>query len=193
LNPISHYNPIIVPSNQILDPPLIEYEGEFYSYDQNDPKMDVGVQYSHVVAFRRALSHYTVINHFELNLGKTEPSRVTATCASRDCNWRIHATIAEDGVTFIVRTLQAKHTCCGDNRSGNKHANKGWIVDIIVDDLRKEGDVSVKELKQRVETKFSISLPYNRVWKAKEQAVEEIYEKWKDSLVQVRALREKIL
>jgi hypothetical protein len=53
--------------------------------------------------------------------------------------------------------------------------------------------VSVKELKQRVETKFSISLPYNRVWKAKEQAVEEIYEKWKDSLVQVRALREKIL
>jgi hypothetical protein len=44
----------------------IEYEGEFYSYDQNDPKMDVGVQYSHVVAFRRALSHYTVINDFEL-------------------------------------------------------------------------------------------------------------------------------
>jgi MuDR family transposase len=121
--------------------------------------MDVGVHYSHVVAFRRALSHYTVINDFEFNLGKSEPSRVTATCASRDCNWRIHATVVEDGISFIVRTLQAKHTYYGVNTSGNKHDNKGWIIDRIVGDLRKEEDVSAKELKQRVETKFSISLP----------------------------------
>jgi ribosomal protein S25 len=51
----------------------------------------------------------------------------------------------------------------GVNRSSNKHANKGWIVDRIVDDLRKERDVSAKELKERVEIKFSISLSYNRV------------------------------
>jgi MuDR family transposase len=89
--------------------------------------MDIGTQYPHVVAFRRVLSHYAVINYFEFVLGRSEPSRVMATCASRECNWRIHAAVAEDGVTFDVRIVQAKHTCCGVNRSGNKHANKGWI------------------------------------------------------------------
>ncbi|XP_078174000.1 uncharacterized protein LOC144567709 [Carex rostrata] len=63
-----------------------EYEGEFYSYDKDDPKMDVGAQYPHVIAFRRALSHYAITHDFEFDLGKSEPTRVTATCASRECN-----------------------------------------------------------------------------------------------------------
>ena len=129
----------------------IEYEGEFYSYDKDDPKMDVGAQYPHVIAFRRALSHYAITHDFEFDLGKSEPTRVTATCASRDCNWRIHAAVTEDGVTFVVRTLQEDHTCFRINRSGNKHANKAWIADRIIDDLRREGDLSAKELKRRVE------------------------------------------
>jgi hypothetical protein len=53
--------------------------------------------------------------------------------------------------------------------------------------------VPAKELKRRVENKFDISLPYNRVWKGKEQAMIEIYGSWNDSLIQIGALREEIL
>jgi MuDR family transposase len=70
--------------------------------------MDVGAQYSYVVAFRKVLSHYAIINDFEFNLSKSEPSRVTTTCACIDCNWRIHIVAAENSVTFIVRNLQEK-------------------------------------------------------------------------------------
>jgi MuDR family transposase len=64
----------------------VEYAREFYLYDKNNPKMDIGTQYPHVVAFRRALNHYAVINDFEFVLGKSESSRVTTTCVSRECN-----------------------------------------------------------------------------------------------------------
>jgi MuDR family transposase len=93
----------------------VEYAEEFYLYDKDNPNMDIGTQYPHVVAFRKALNHYAVINDFEFVLGKSEPSRVMATCASRECNWRIHAAVPEDGVTFDVRTVQAKQMCCGVN------------------------------------------------------------------------------
>ena len=43
----------------------IEYEGEFIHMTSYDPKMDVGAQYPHVIAFRRALSHYAITHDFE--------------------------------------------------------------------------------------------------------------------------------
>ena len=168
------------------------YEGEFFLYDKNDPKMEVGAKYPDVVAFRLALNHYAIVNDFEYHLSKSEPARVTANCANPQCSWRIHATVAEDKVTFVVKTLQGKHTCYGINKCGNKHATQGWISDRIIDDLRKEGDITTKVLKQRLESKFGVSVPYHRVWEGKELAVGEIYGKWKDSFVQAGALRKEL-
>lgn len=44
-----------------------------------------------------------------------------------------------------------------------------------------------------LETKFGISLPYNRVWAGKELALEEIHGKWKEFFTQIGALEEEIL
>ena len=43
----------------------VAYEGEFYLYDKDNPKMEVGAKYPHVVAFRKALNHFAVMNDFE--------------------------------------------------------------------------------------------------------------------------------
>jgi MuDR family transposase len=78
-----------------------------------------------VVAFRRALNHYVVVNDFKYNLLQSEPARVTTACANLKCSWNIHASIIEYKVTFIVRIMQPKHGCCRVNRHKNKHATKG--------------------------------------------------------------------
>jgi MuDR family transposase len=44
-----------------------------------------------VVAFRRALNHYVVVNDFKYNLLQSEPAQVTTTCANLKCSWNIHA------------------------------------------------------------------------------------------------------
>jgi MuDR family transposase len=84
----------------------------------------------------RAFNHYVVVNDFEYNLLKSEPARVTVACADLECSWRIHASTAEDNVTFIVRTMQQKHSCYEVYRRGNKHATKGWMADYVIGDLR---------------------------------------------------------
>lgn len=71
-------------------------------------------------------------------MGKSEPTRVTATCADLECAWRIHAAVAEDGVTFVVRTMQSEHICSGEHKRGNKHATQGWIADRVINDLNEE-------------------------------------------------------
>jgi MuDR family transposase len=84
----------------------------------------------------RAFNHYVVVNDFEYNLLKSEPARVTVACTDLECSWRIHASTAENNVTFIVRTMQQKHSCYEVYRRGNKHATKGWMADYVIGDLR---------------------------------------------------------
>jgi hypothetical protein len=78
----------------------------------------------------------------------------------RDYSWRVHTSVTKDGITFEVKTLQHKHSCSGVNKSGNKHATKGWIADKIINDLRSEGDISTKKLQNKLEKKFGILIPY---------------------------------
>lgn len=95
------------------------YEGELYTYDKDNPKMEVGTIYPNVIAFRRALNHYAIIHDFEYNLEKSDMERVIARCTSLECSWRIHASVSKDGVTFEVRTTQSMHTCLGVNKRRN--------------------------------------------------------------------------
>jgi zinc finger SWIM domain-containing protein 3 len=80
-----------------------------------------------------------VTKDFEYALEKSEPSRVTAKCTKQECIWRIHASVSQDDVTFIVKTMQPTHTCIGVNKRGNKHANEGWVADRVINYLRSEG------------------------------------------------------
>jgi hypothetical protein len=46
------------------------YEREFYLFDKDNPKIEVGAKFPHVVAFRRALNHYDVINVLSITWGR---------------------------------------------------------------------------------------------------------------------------
>jgi MuDR family transposase len=117
----------------------LELEAEVYSYDKDKSVMEVGAQYPNVTTFRRSLNHYALTTDFKFSVEKSDPTRLTARCAKKDCSWRIHASVVDDDVTFMVKTLQPKHSCSGVNKSGNKHATKGWIAYRIISDLRSEG------------------------------------------------------
>lgn len=66
------------------------------------------------------------------------------------------------------------------------------MVEGVIDDHRKEGDIVVKVLQQRLESKFGVLMPYHRVWQGKKLTIGEIYENWKDSLVQTGTLTEEL-
>ena len=64
-----------------------------------------------VKEFRNVLKDYITQENFDIITVKNEKARVTAICASEGCPWRIHASPTPDGVAFMIKSYEPKHTC----------------------------------------------------------------------------------
>jgi MuDR family transposase len=71
-----------------------------------------------VNVFRIALNHYAITKDFEYDLLKSGLTCVIARFVEQKCNWKIHASVAGDGMTFIVKSLQPDHIYCGVTSMG---------------------------------------------------------------------------
>jgi hypothetical protein len=60
-------------------------------------------------------------------------------------------------------------------------ANNKWVAERVVDLLREDPEMRPKELQGRLNKKYSIEIPYYRVFRGKERAMDMIYGKWDDS------------
>ena len=60
-------------------------------------------------------------------------------------------------------------------------ANNKWVAERVVDLLREDLEMRPKELQGRLNKKYSIEIPYYRVFRGKERAMDMIYGKWEDS------------
>ncbi|KAI3707878.1 hypothetical protein L2E82_36777 [Cichorium intybus] len=160
---------------------LLNYGSESYAYSTKSPIMKVNYKFPSVIAFRRALNHYALINEFQYVTEKSDLTRLTACCEDKNCEWRIHASLTQDGVTFEVKKFVETHSCTQSNKCGNKHATQGWIAKVISDKLKSDGDVSPTDLKKWLMQNYNVDVPYMRVFRGKEQAYTDMYGKWDDS------------
>ncbi|KAK1319154.1 hypothetical protein QJS10_CPB04g02022 [Acorus calamus] len=144
-----------------------EFESEFVEIDDEIPNMKVGSKFSNVNQFRDALRQHCVINEFVVLYEKNERCRVTARCKSKECTWRIHASVLSDGVTFQVKTLKNEHTCTSVNKVGNEMATSQWLAHKMTPILQKTPEVGPSKLKAGIEEKYNITLPYSRVLHAR--------------------------
>jgi hypothetical protein len=72
-------------------------------HDPENPKIVKGKLFPDIVAFRKAIRHYTVKIGFEFAVGyKIDKSRFIARCAAEGCPWRIHASTIFDNKTIQV-------------------------------------------------------------------------------------------
>jgi hypothetical protein len=60
-------------------------------------------------------------------------------------------------------------------------ASNKWVAERVVDLLREDPEMTSKELQDRLKKKYSIEVPYDRVFRGKLRAMDIIYEKWNDS------------
>ncbi|OAY84632.1 hypothetical protein ACMD2_20575 [Ananas comosus] len=152
-----------------------------FSYDVNNPIMEIGAKYPNVSSFRDALTHFALLNEFEYNLQKSDLLRVTATCAKFNCKWRIHASRLQDSLVFQIKTLQGEHTCTSANRCRNKVATQSWVCNRVIEWLRLEEDLSTTELRKRLQQKYYVDLTYSKIFRGKEMALSKIHGHWEYS------------
>ncbi|XP_022019508.2 uncharacterized protein LOC110919548 [Helianthus annuus] len=153
----------------------------------------VNSTFENVVEFRRALSHYAIMNEFAYFTEKSEPTWVTARCSDLQCKWRIHASVMQDGISFEVKKLVEPHSCTRSNKGANKVATQGWVASVLRHKLKCDGDVSIKELHKWVKINFNVDLPYMKIFRGKEQTYSDLYGNWEDSFIKTNAFKEELL
>ncbi|KAJ9565004.1 hypothetical protein OSB04_000970 [Centaurea solstitialis] len=79
---------------------LMNDEDEACSFSKNGLSMKVNLYFENVIEFRKALNHYAITNEFDYFIQKSDPTRFTTRCENINCEFRIHASIMQDRVTF---------------------------------------------------------------------------------------------
>ncbi|KAL0919266.1 hypothetical protein M5K25_011351 [Dendrobium thyrsiflorum] len=86
----------------------------------------------------------------------SDKSRVIATCKYRGCPWRMHASLCPDDHSFEVRKLYSTHLCPGVNQAGQKQATTSWVAHEIKDIVKKNLDITPKDINNNLETTFGL-------------------------------------
>ena len=95
-------------------------------------------------------------------------------------------TITHKIVLLCILLLQVKmsgpkHTCGSFNKCGDMMASNKWVADRVVDLLRDKPTMGPKELQDELKKKYKMDVPYDRVYRGKERALDMINGKWDDS------------
>ncbi|XP_042521317.1 uncharacterized protein LOC122094781 [Macadamia integrifolia] len=129
-----------------------------------------GATFRDVNHFRAHLQDFVIQEGFQIVRQKNEKARVTVICKEKGCTWRVHASPIADGITYMIKTFNPKHTCIRD--LDNKSATSKWIAEKISPSLMSNPCLTVKDLVISVRQNFKINILYKRMWRARNMAIE---------------------
>ncbi|KAL0916752.1 hypothetical protein M5K25_014287 [Dendrobium thyrsiflorum] len=150
-------------------------DGGFVAQVEENLALCVGSRFEDSSSFKQAIRSNAILQNFGFKIKASDKSRVIATCSYRGCPWRIRASLCSDGHSFEVRKLQASHLCPGVNRAGNKQATITWIANEIKDLVKRNPDITPKDISNNLETTYGLSLPYMKIWRSRELAREQLF------------------
>ncbi|XP_043720975.1 uncharacterized protein LOC122668481 [Telopea speciosissima] len=131
----------------------------------------VGKVFKNVKHFREVLQDYEVQEGFHTLKQRNEKARVTAICDEKGCSWRIHASPIEDGITFMIKSLNPHHSC---TRFGtNKKVNATWIARKLDPNLKYDTDMSINVMKSHLKEKYNVEVQTMQLYRARWIAKQE--------------------
>ncbi|KAL4562019.1 hypothetical protein LXL04_034207 [Taraxacum kok-saghyz] len=133
-------------------------DDEANSFIKNSQSITVESKFENVTCFKRALNHYAIINEFDYFIQKV---------TRHDSQQSVK--------TLIVKKMVEAHTCTRSNKGGNKRATQGWIANVITNKLRSDGDVSLTELRKWIMKTYNVGVPYQKVFRGKQQVHIDMY------------------
>ncbi len=92
-----------------------------------------------------------------------------------------------------VKKSGPKHTCGSFNTCGDTMASNKWVAERSVDLLRDNPTMGPKDLQDEMKKKYKIHVPYDRVFRGKERALDMINGSWDDSYDLLPTYRDELL
>ncbi|XP_028753990.1 uncharacterized protein LOC114734767 [Neltuma alba] len=152
----------------------------------------VGQDFPSVQEFRDALQKYAMAHHFAYRYIKNDTVRARARCVCEDCPWRIFASWVPSDQSFRIKKMEEPHTCGGKSWKST-HPSKNWLVNVVKDRLRDNLHHKTKEIASAIHRDFGIELNYSQVWRAVEEAREQLQGSYKEAYNQLPRLCERML
>ncbi|KAL2930007.1 Protein bassoon, partial [Bienertia sinuspersici] len=116
-----------VQSNAIEDDESDDSDGVVYDLIEKDE----------LTQFLQVFIDFYIKEGFAVTVEKADNQRYTAACVVESYNWRIHATVLKDNVSWAIKTLTSKHSTCG-RLEENPMVSSEWFdkaVDMNPNDL----------------------------------------------------------
>ncbi|KAK2659659.1 hypothetical protein Ddye_006192 [Dipteronia dyeriana] len=80
-------------------------------HDMQDPILKLGMEFSSVAVFRKAIRVHSVKHRRIVKFKKNDPNRIRVTCQDERCIWFVFASWLCDHKTFKIKSLLDEHTC----------------------------------------------------------------------------------
>ncbi|KAI0495495.1 hypothetical protein KFK09_021796 [Dendrobium nobile] len=135
----------------------------------------IGTFFNDATSFKNDLRSFAIKENFGVRIKASDKKRVIATCS------------------YQVRRVDGEHTCPGINRAGNRLATSAWVANQIQEMVKRYPDISPKEINSGLEKEFGLSLPYMKLWRAREQARDNIFGSIDDNYKWVPTLTAELL
>ncbi|KAL7205086.1 hypothetical protein ACSBR2_018079 [Camellia fascicularis] len=134
--------------------------------------LEKGMMFEDISYFRTVLREYAIERGFTLVRLKNERVRVTAHCGSRRCNWRIHASLFPDGLTFKIKSLGPDHTCVRVER--NPEATSTGIVEKFIIILKGNPGMTLEAMHNELTENYGVEASRMQLYREKRKALEAI-------------------
>lgn len=118
--------------------------------------------------FNAILKDYCIQEGFELKKIKYERARATFTCKAEECPWRIHASLAPDKLSFMIKTYNDHHTCT--QVRSNSLATPTWLAQHLLESFKIHPDMDIKAMRAEIKLRFGLDIDNRRLWKARAKA-----------------------
>ncbi|CAO2841349.1 unnamed protein product [Amaranthus hypochondriacus] len=95
--------------------------------------------------FLNVLRDYCIQEGFSVSVDYVDNKRYGASCLMRNCNWRIHASVVRDKVSWAIKKLEGEHATCV-RLEENPMVSSAWLCRHLLQDLEANPDVPVESL-----------------------------------------------
>ena len=128
------------------------------------------------------LASFHISRNMAIEVKKSNKSMYVVECKNEICPWRLYARVTDSGV-WMISTNPLEHCCYGSaTRTDHGQMTSHVIADIIKPGLRENLEMSVKEVRNLVKSKFpTIEPSYNKLWRGREQAIADLFGSWENS------------
>ncbi|XP_059458345.1 uncharacterized protein LOC132187941 [Corylus avellana] len=151
----------------------VDCNGELEGDNGGDSESSNDGLFTNTYSFKRALKTYAVQNRFDYHYEHNDMGRVSAICREEHCRWRIHASIDATMIYIQIKTFYPIHIC--GNQFENSRCDVKYLVCTYKKDFKDDPTWTPYALQQRVKRELNIDVPIDRCYRAKNEALHQIF------------------